>query len=119
MTYQTEFPDFAEADMPAIPAGFFDTSWHNDTCPSFTSDQLGLTITVDYADPSKREYEGKYARFSVSPQDHGVECSGDSLTTDDWSEITAFVSDAIETQQSSCQHRDTGRGICCDCGKVL
>jgi hypothetical protein len=33
--YQTEFPHFPAADMPAIPEGFADTSWHNIASPSF------------------------------------------------------------------------------------
>ena len=56
MSYQIEFPDFdaaGEADA-LIAAGFKDTSWHNDTCPSFTRD--GLWIFVDYVDPARREF---------------------------------------------------------------
>lgn len=85
-----EFPDFPAADMPSIPEGFEDTSWHNDICPCFTSDALGLTIWVDYADKAKREHP-QYQRFSVDPQKNGIECSGDSLMTDDWTEVVAFV----------------------------
>lgn len=92
-TFREEFPDFPAADMPQLPEGFIDTSWHNNTCPSFTSDELGLEVWVDYLDPSQREYGPKYPRFNVSPQDHGVECSGDSLQTDDWVEVLAFIED--------------------------
>ena len=57
-TFQTEFPDYPAADMPALPAlgNFVDTSWHNDICPSITSDELGLQIWIDYPDPAQREH---------------------------------------------------------------
>src|SRR5262245_52019198 len=118
-TFQTEFPDFPAAEMPAIPFGFYDTSWHNDTSPSFTSDQLGLLIWVDYLDPAKREYEGKYHRFSVQSQRNGIECSGPFLNTDSWDEVLAFVAEQQAELEASCDHRDTGRGVCAHCGKVL
>lgn len=88
--YQAEFPDFPDADLPAILDSFVDTSWHNDICPSFTSDALGLTIFTDYADAAKREFPDT-KRFTVQTQDHGVETSGPSLDTDDWAEVLAFV----------------------------
>lgn len=96
MSFQTEFPDFPAADMPAIPAGFEDTSWHNDSCPSLTSDEIGLTIWIDYLDPALREYQdnqgaAQYPRFSVHCQNHGVESSGPSIMTDDWAEVLAFI----------------------------
>jgi len=100
MSWQTEFPDFPAADLPAIPPGFEDTSWHNDTCPSFTSDEAGLTIWVDYLAPASREYEGAYPRFGVTAQDHGVETSGPSLMTDSWEEVLAFI-DARSREKES------------------
>lgn len=89
-SFATEFPDFPVADMPAIPGGFIDTSWHNDVCPSFTSDVLGLTIWVDYADVTRREHQG-WLRFRVTPQDHGVDVSGEDLETDDWADVETFI----------------------------
>lgn len=88
--YMIAFPDFPASDLPTIPAAFADTSWHNDVCPSFTSDVLGLTLWVDYAAAAKREHPDT-PRFSVTPQDHGVEVSGESFESDDWSEVLAFI----------------------------
>jgi len=101
MSWQTEFPDFPAADLPAIPAGFEDTSWHNDACPSFTSDQIGLTIWVDYLDPALRELEGAYQRFCVTPQDHGVETTEPSLMTDSWEEVLAFINARSREKESA------------------
>lgn len=98
MTYQTEFPDFPPADMPALPdgLGFVDTSWHNDACPSFTSDEVGLTIWVDFLDPAKSEFQDnqgnrKYPRFSAHCQREGIETSGPWVATNDWAEVLVFV----------------------------
>ena len=88
--FSTEFPDFPAADFPAMPETFVDTSWRNDACPSITSDALGLTIWIDYADPAKREHDGKYLRFSVQNQSAGIETSG-GFDTDDWSEVLALI----------------------------
>lgn len=113
--YQTEFPDFPAADMPAIPQGFDDTSWHNNACPNFASDELQLEIWIDYLDSAKREHQG-YPRFSASQQRAGIEHSGPSIATDDWAEMLRFIE---EQRQRLCRHRDSGRGICIDCGKFL
>lgn len=92
MTFQTEFPDYPVADMPAMPAhgDFVDTSWHNDTCPSITSDALGLHIWIDFADKSVREFEDG-PRFIVVRQGHGIEVGETILETDDWDEVLSFI----------------------------
>ncbi|MGX1323269.1 hypothetical protein AB7M17_006722 [Bradyrhizobium sp. USDA 377] len=90
MTWKTEFPDFPEADMPAIPADFVDTSWHNNACPSFTSDEAELTVWIDYLDVSQREH-GSGHRFTIEPQRNGVEITGDWFSGDDWTEALAFI----------------------------
>lgn len=64
MTCYREFPDFPVADMPALPEGWIDTSYHNDACPSYTSPD-GVVIWIDYADPAQREFPGQ-ARFTVT-----------------------------------------------------
>lgn len=89
-TWKTEFPDFPEADLPAIPADFVDTSWHNNACPSFTSDEAELTVWIDYSDVSMREH-GAGHRFQLEPQRDGVEIAGDGFSSDDWSAVLAFI----------------------------
>jgi hypothetical protein len=91
-TWRTEFPDFPEADMPAIPADFADTSWHNNACPSFTSDAAELTLWIDYADVSMREH-GPGHRFQLEPRRDGVEITGDGFSSDDWAAVLAFIDD--------------------------
>lgn len=62
MSYETEFPDYDDVPLMANWKGqstWGDTSWHNDTCPSFESDNLigGCTVRVfsDYQVPAMRE----------------------------------------------------------------
>lgn len=90
MTYQTEFPDFDPATMPAIPAGFDDVSWHNDACPSFQNEASGLIIFIDYADKSLSELPS-VPRFSLSEIDPEEEGDTGIAASDDWSEIQAHI----------------------------
>lgn len=89
---QREFPDYDVATLPAIPAGFEDTSWHNNSAPSFENRELRLSIWVDYADESLREFEGGQ-RFSVNCTDEeGAPLTDEpNLTTDDWSAVEAMI----------------------------
>ena len=59
-TYKYEFPNF-DYDIPQIPEGFVDVSWHNNVSPSFErklDDTNSITLWVDYADESRRECGG-------------------------------------------------------------
>jgi hypothetical protein len=93
MTFQTEFPDFPAADMPAIPAGFVDSSWCNDACPTIQSEALRLSIFIDYADPAQRELGEDTDRFLVLQLDAEGSYTGDEplVATNDWSEVLAFI----------------------------
>jgi hypothetical protein len=58
--YKAAFPDF-DYDVPQLPDGFVDVSWHNNVSPSFEKplkDGLCLTLWIDYTDESKRECGG-------------------------------------------------------------
>jgi hypothetical protein len=92
-TWRNEFPDFRPEDMPAIPAGFLDTSWRNDVCPSFTSDPLGLTLWIDYLNPADREYPA-WSRFRLEGQDHGIDKPHEfALDTDDFNDVLAAIAE--------------------------
>jgi hypothetical protein len=93
--YRTAFPDFAADAMPAIPQGFEDASWHNDACPRFVSDALGLTLWIDYADRAQREHASG-ERFQLVPTDDNDDLR-DGVVTDDWSAIV----EAIEDERSA------------------
>lgn len=88
--FQEEFPDFPAADMPAIPAGFEDVSWHNDACPCIA--RADMCIFIDYVNVDLREHGGDYPRFNVQPMRDGIEITGDcGLQTDDWAEVLAYI----------------------------
>ena len=58
-TYKYEFPNF-DYDIPQLPEGFVDISWHNDVCPSFSRDlneTQEMVVWVNYADEDRRECE--------------------------------------------------------------
>ena len=97
MSYRKEFPDFPESDMPAIPEGFKDVSWHNDAMPSFTNPDLRLSIWIDYADPEKREFP-EMERFSLHTvnEDGFIENEAPHVHTDDWNTILHKISDIRE-----------------------
>ena len=90
MTFATEFPDYPAKDMPTIPPGFVDTSWHNNSAPSFANDKF--SVWVDYADESQREYPGG-KRFAVNEIDADGAFKSDwpDFETDDWDEVLRFV----------------------------
>lgn len=96
MTFQIEFPDFDAATMPAIPAGFEDVSWHNDTCPSFLNETAGLIIFVDFANPSDREFP-ETVRFTLHTYNEGI---GETIAeSDDCRDIeTAILARAFGRQ---------------------
>jgi hypothetical protein len=86
-----EFPDFDLSTLPAVPAEWRETSWHNDTCPSFMAYEQGETqirVFVDYADTAKREHaDGQ--RFVVCVDTE----KGSELEEgfDDWQEVLDVV----------------------------
>lgn len=82
----TEFPDYPLDSLPEIPAGFTDTSWHNDTCPSFGDEEFNLVVFIDYPDAAMREYP-QAPRFTLNKgEDH-------LLSGDDWQAILARIAE--------------------------
>jgi len=83
------FKDFNPVTLPAIPAGFVDSSWKNDICPSFSNEALNLKIWVDFEDTALREFADG-TRFHVTDLD-GCTSGVNDLDTDSWDEVLAFV----------------------------
>ena len=94
--FRVEFPDYPPAKMPAALPGFIDTSWRNDACPSFTSDQHGLTLWIDFPAAADREHPS-WPRYRLQSQDHGVETSELYFETESLAEILTAISDRIIT----------------------
>jgi hypothetical protein len=87
------FPDFDLTTMPRdIPAGFVESSYANDTCPSFWNEQLKLSIHVDYVDSDLREFEGG-ERFHLLDTENGESV----ISSDEFAEIVAAIAE-IESQ---------------------
>lgn len=91
MSYATEFPDFPASDIPTdIPPDFMDSSWHNDECPSFTSDARGLTLWVNYPDLDPADHG---SRFSVvlSTETYLNSAGYWSFDSDSWADTLAEI----------------------------
>lgn len=75
MNYTKEFPYF-DFDIPALPQGFIDTSWHNDVSPKFErkyDKTHSVIFWVDYLDESRRECGGRqFTVFLQLTDDDGV-----------------------------------------------
>lgn len=90
-----EFPDFDLVTMPTVPEHWSETSWHNDTCPSFQPCE-GLRVFVDYADQSLSEWcempADQYRRFNVQrDRPEGWSDDDELYSGNDWNEALAAV----------------------------
>lgn len=102
MTYQTEFPDYPVASMPAIPEGFTDRSWRNEACPCFIHEASGVMLLIGYPDPEQRDWDG--ARFLAMrcPTYHpeaGWQIDGEMIElfeSDDWATVERSLPNFIK-----------------------
>lgn len=97
MNYTKEFPYF-DFDIPTLPQGFIDTSWHNDVSPKFErkyNETHSVVFWVDYSDESRRECGGR--QFTVLLQltdDDGVGSYIEPeyiIETDSWDEAVNAI----------------------------
>ncbi len=99
-----EFPDWDTAYAPIIPSSWQETSWHNDTCPSWRAFPHEmpeiiehwasipiLVVFVDFYDQSKREITDCEERFSAR-WDIGLgrKCT-EVYAGNDWDELLRLV----------------------------
>lgn len=86
LDYKTEFRHF-DFDIPFIPDGFQDDSWHNNVCPSFTrvlNDRL-ITFWIDYKNPKKRERSfGKQFFVTSEPNNDDINNVDLVFETNNW-----------------------------------
>ena len=96
-SYQTEFPDYPELDV-TLPAGYTDTSGHNESCPSFERTLAGglvVRVLIDYPDNDKREEHGT-VRFTFWVYHLGRLLEPTPALhpgTDDWEEFLKWDAD--------------------------
>ena len=90
--FKQEFPNFPVDAFPALPAGFEDSSWHNDVCPSITNEKAHLHVFIDFPAPQERE-EPSLNRFFVNRLDaDGCLTEAEPLLqTDDWEEVMLLI----------------------------
>ncbi len=74
----------------ALGSGWEDTSWHNDSCPTFVHEELGLRLWVDAEKDADREWNGM-SRFAVSETDEEGSENEPLLRTDSVNEVLTFL----------------------------
>ena len=97
MNYLEEFPRFDDT-LPTL-AGFYDSSWHNDACPSITKDlpnEHYLQIFIDYKDKAEGDFYDvpaeRYFRFKVYLDKPEEQENADFLfQSNNWAEIEKFI----------------------------
>lgn len=88
MSIETEFPDYPRSSLPDL-AGFEDTSWRNDTCPSFKKGNH--LVWVDWPRDEDRECPGGQRFIVCKLDDEGCLTEDDPvLETDGWHFVQAF-----------------------------
>jgi hypothetical protein len=110
-----EFPDFDQASFPDLGAGWADSSWCNEGCPSFIHEGKGLSLFVDYVDPAQRDETQDCPRFSVRYL-YGVrpdwQFSGFAddglISSDDWATIVEAVASIPDTKARAMPQGVTG-----------
>ena len=87
--YKTEFPDF-DFEIPKIPDGFVDDSWHNDICPKFErkyNETHKMVLGVNYLDENRRECGGKQFTVIIMESDDYFYVEPEyEMETDSWDE---------------------------------
>ena len=103
-SYKTEFRYF-DFDIPPLPDGFIDNSWHNDVSPKFERkyNETGyITLWVDYADENCRECGGRQFNLTLQPNDgENLEDIIYLLETDSWDEMLNKVNELFSEKQNA------------------
>jgi hypothetical protein len=85
MDYKREFRYF-DFEIPSLPEGFRDDSWHNNVCPSFIrilDDQI-ITLWVDYKNPKRRELKAKQFFVTSEPNNDEINEVTHLFETNSW-----------------------------------
>jgi hypothetical protein len=85
MSFLDQFPTYPVESFPVIPAGFVDSSWKNDACPSIENSHW--RIWLDWPNEADRECGG--AQFTIV--DSLDPMCGIVFESDDWSAVLAFI----------------------------
>ncbi|MDK9702496.1 MAG: hypothetical protein OEL20_05100 [Sulfuritalea sp.] len=91
MPINTEFPDFPPLDFkPATFGLVVDTSWHNDACPSFETDDRLFRLWVSEPDPADRVMR-EMPRFHFVAQNKDGDRVRDVFDTENLSDLIGFL----------------------------
>lgn len=84
---ESDFPDFDDPRLDGIriPGHFLYTGWKNDDCPSFTDEERGQKLWIDWRNPEKRESERP--RFQLDIYNQETDQYEFLMWTDRWEEL--------------------------------
>jgi hypothetical protein len=84
------FPRMLEAEE-LLALGWTDTSWHNNTCPSFWTADKALCVWIEHPEPAGRE--NPEHRYVVTVNDEEIGNFNVLLATNDWAEVLRQLDD--------------------------
>lgn len=89
LTVHNQFPGYPVDTLPDL-TGLEDCSWHNDTCPSWRSDQH--IIWIDWPEPGDRDdpTSTQYVVQRVGPDGCLIE-DEHPLCTNDWADVQSYL----------------------------
>ena len=100
--YKQEFSNYDD-ELPTIE-GFFDCSWHNDSCPSImgyfnpTTKQVDgenepfIQIYIEYKNPELRDYKGIQRFHVLTNMNPDSDLNGELvISTDSWSDVLLTI----------------------------
>jgi hypothetical protein len=100
--YKTEFPYF-DFDIPQLPQGFIDMSWHNDVSPKFErkyGESHCVTLWIDYANEDRRECGGNQFILTIQPDDsENYDDIIFLLETNSWNEMFNRVNELFNEEK--------------------
>jgi len=98
MTYKVEFPEFDLGGIE-IPAGFEDSSWHNDASPCWINVERRMCLWVDWPNAADREHP-TMSRFVITRTDEEGQHTDSmfaAFESDNYNELIAWLSDSAKT----------------------
>jgi hypothetical protein len=102
-TYKNQFPSELFTLDVAIPAGWEDSSWGNNICPSWDVPHCGLTVWIDFDKVDDREFL-QDERFTITGNGECVATDSVTypLTFNDWADVLAYIVGYEIKQQHKC-----------------
>jgi hypothetical protein len=100
--YKKEFRYF-DFEIPPLPEGFVDMSWHNNICPSFErelNETQIITLWVNYKNVKRRELRTKKFFITIETKDEMDHVL--IYETDSWKVINNQINKLFKKEKQKC-----------------